>query len=76
MKVTLGLLQHACSASPEANLKKTLALADQAAEDIGNGDDDRVNVAGADAGLKLGVVHKGLVLITWTGSSGSDQGAT
>src|SRR5882762_4924129 len=31
MKVTLGLLQHACSASPAANLKKTLALAEQAA---------------------------------------------
>ena len=32
MKVTLGLLQHACSASPAANLKKTLALAEQAAK--------------------------------------------
>jgi N-carbamoylputrescine amidase len=31
MKVTLGLLQHACAASPAANLKKTLALAEQAA---------------------------------------------
>ncbi len=31
MKVTLGLLQHACSASPAANLKKTLALTEQAA---------------------------------------------
>lgn len=31
-KVTLGLLQHACSASPAANLKKTLALAEQAAK--------------------------------------------
>ncbi len=30
-KVTLGLLQHACSADPAANLKTTLALADQAA---------------------------------------------
>jgi len=29
--VTLGLLQHACSADPKANLKKTLALAEQAA---------------------------------------------
>ena len=32
MKVTLGLLQHACAASPAANLKKTLALAAQAAK--------------------------------------------
>ncbi len=32
MKVTLGLLQHACSANPAANLKKTLALAEQAAK--------------------------------------------
>jgi len=32
MKVTLGLLQHACSASPAANLKKTLALAEEAAK--------------------------------------------
>jgi N-carbamoylputrescine amidase len=31
MKVTLGLLQHACAADPAANLKKTLALARQAA---------------------------------------------
>ncbi|OAM87092.1 carbon-nitrogen hydrolase [Termitidicoccus mucosus] len=30
-KVTLGLLQHACTADPAANLKKTLALAGQAA---------------------------------------------
>jgi len=30
-KVTLGLLQHACTARPAANLKKTLALAEQAA---------------------------------------------
>lgn len=29
--VTLGLLQHACSADPKANLKKSLALAEQAA---------------------------------------------
>ena len=32
MKVTLGLLQHACTADPAANLKKTLALATQAAK--------------------------------------------
>jgi len=32
MKVTLGLLQHACAASPAQNLKKTLALAEQAAK--------------------------------------------
>jgi N-carbamoylputrescine amidase len=32
MKVTLGLLQHACSGNPTANLKKTLALAEQAAK--------------------------------------------
>ena len=32
MKVTLGLLQHACSASPAANLTKTLALTEQAAK--------------------------------------------
>lgn len=32
MKVTLGLLQHACSARPAENLKKTLALAEQAAK--------------------------------------------
>ncbi|MDR0352869.1 MAG: carbon-nitrogen hydrolase [Opitutaceae bacterium] len=31
MKVTLALLQHACAADPAANLKKTLALAGQAA---------------------------------------------
>jgi N-carbamoylputrescine amidase len=31
MKVTLGLLQHACSAKPADNLKKTLALAEKAA---------------------------------------------
>jgi N-carbamoylputrescine amidase len=31
-KVTLGLLQHACSADPKANLKKTLALTEQAAK--------------------------------------------
>jgi N-carbamoylputrescine amidase len=30
-KVTLGLLQHACSADPAANLRKTLALAERAA---------------------------------------------
>jgi N-carbamoylputrescine amidase len=30
-KVTLGLLQHACSADPAANLRKTLALAGRAA---------------------------------------------
>lgn len=29
--VTLGLLQHACGADPKANLKKTLALTEQAA---------------------------------------------
>jgi N-carbamoylputrescine amidase len=32
MKVTLGLLQHACSADPAENLKKTLALAEKAAK--------------------------------------------
>ena len=32
MKVTLGLLQHACAARPAANLKQTLALAEQAAK--------------------------------------------
>ena len=32
MKVTLGLLQHACSATPALNLKKTLALAEKAAK--------------------------------------------
>jgi N-carbamoylputrescine amidase len=31
-KVTLGLLQHACGTNPAANLKKTLALAEQAAK--------------------------------------------
>ena len=31
-KVTLGLLQHACGVDPKANLKKTLALAEQAAK--------------------------------------------
>jgi N-carbamoylputrescine amidase len=30
-KVTIGLLQHACSADPAANLRKTLALAEEAA---------------------------------------------
>ena len=32
MKVTLGLLQHACSATPASNLKKTLALVEKAAK--------------------------------------------
>ncbi|MFI5355942.1 MAG: carbon-nitrogen hydrolase [Opitutales bacterium] len=32
MKVTLGLLQHACGAKPADNLKRTLALAEQAAK--------------------------------------------
>ena len=32
MQVTLGLLQHACSADPAENLKKALALADRAAK--------------------------------------------
>jgi len=32
MKVTLGLLQHACSARPAANRRKTLALAETAAK--------------------------------------------
>ena len=32
MKVTLGLLQHACRASPAANLKKSLALTERAAQ--------------------------------------------
>jgi N-carbamoylputrescine amidase len=32
MKVTLGLLQHACSPNPAANLKKTLSLAEKAAK--------------------------------------------
>ena len=31
-KVTLGLLQHACSAKPAENLKKSLALAEKAAK--------------------------------------------
>ncbi|MSU70104.1 MAG: carbon-nitrogen hydrolase [Opitutaceae bacterium] len=31
-KVTLGLLQHACSADPAANLRKTLALVERAAK--------------------------------------------
>ena len=31
-KITLGLLQHACGRDPAANLKKTLALAEQAAK--------------------------------------------
>ena len=31
-QVTLGLLQHACTADPAANLQKTLALAEQAAQ--------------------------------------------
>jgi len=31
MKVTLGLLQHACAADPAANLRRTLALAELAA---------------------------------------------
>ncbi len=31
MKVTLGLLQHACAADPAANLRKALALAERAA---------------------------------------------
>jgi len=31
-KVTLGLLQHACTADPAANLRKTLALAAEAAK--------------------------------------------
>ncbi len=32
MKVTLGLLQHACKASPADNLKKTLGLVEKAAK--------------------------------------------
>ena len=32
MKVTLGLLQHACVADPATNLKKTLSLAEKAAK--------------------------------------------
>jgi N-carbamoylputrescine amidase len=35
-KVTLGLLQHACTADPAANLKKTLALAERAAKQGAN----------------------------------------
>jgi N-carbamoylputrescine amidase len=31
-KVSIGLLQHACGTDPAANLKKTLALAAQAAK--------------------------------------------
>jgi len=31
MKVKIGLLQHACAAAPAANLRKTLALTEQAA---------------------------------------------
>src|SRR3954471_24919227 len=31
-KITLGLLQHACSANPAENLKKTLALTEKAAK--------------------------------------------
>ncbi len=34
--VTLGLLQHACSAKPAENLKKTLALAEKAAKEGAN----------------------------------------
>ena len=32
MKVTLGILQHACGAKPAANLKKTLVLTEKAAK--------------------------------------------
>ena len=32
MKVTVGLLQHACSDDPAANLKKALTLAERAAK--------------------------------------------
>ncbi len=32
MKVTLGLLQHACTPDPEANLRRTLELAERAAQ--------------------------------------------
>ena len=32
MKVTLALLQHACSPNPQENLEKTLALAERAAK--------------------------------------------
>ena len=35
-RVTLGLLQHACSSDPAANLRKALALADRAAEQGAN----------------------------------------
>jgi N-carbamoylputrescine amidase len=35
-KVTLGLLQHACSPDPAANLKKALALAERAAKQGAN----------------------------------------
>ncbi len=35
-KVILGLLQHACSADPAANLKKTLALTERAAKQGAN----------------------------------------
>jgi N-carbamoylputrescine amidase len=35
-KVTLGLLQHGCTADPAANLKKTLALAERAARQGAN----------------------------------------
>ncbi len=35
-KVVLGLLQHACSAKPAENLKKTLALAERAAKSGAN----------------------------------------
>jgi N-carbamoylputrescine amidase len=35
-KVTLGLIQHACSADPAANLKKTLALTERAAKQGAN----------------------------------------
>jgi N-carbamoylputrescine amidase len=35
-KVTLGLLQHACSADPAANFKKTLALTERAAKQGAN----------------------------------------
>ncbi len=35
-QVTLGLLQHACTTDPAANLKKTLALAERAAKNGAN----------------------------------------
>src|SRR3954471_8536084 len=35
-KITLGLLQHACSANPAENLKKALALAERAAKQGAN----------------------------------------